>query len=198
MALSVLLGESDLRVMPPELRERLLTWYFNRPVQTLIDPQPQAETLNKEIPSVVGDPNVDSRRITFPELVKAGLLRPGEVLRCRPLKRQKRSGLEKFIGGATVGNDGSVIFGDEKYAVPSKLAKAMLNANGGNAVATNGYDYLFVETPKGFVRLAELRQKAIGADPAEEAEVQTLMEETEAFGSRQEALAWVRENNSKK
>jgi RAMA domain-containing protein len=174
-----------------ELRERLLAWYFDRTAPSIVNPQPAASI--DEAPSITIDPNVDSRRITFPELVKAGLLRPGQSLRCRPLKRQKRNGLDTFIEGAKVADDGSVAFQGNKFFVPSQLVKAMLNANGGKVVASNGYDYIFVEGATGLVRLSELRQQLMGASPLEEAAVAVLMPEG-AFGTKEEALKWVREN----
>ncbi len=50
--------------------------------------------------------------------------------------------------------------------------RTTLNKHGGNAKATNGYDYLFAEGPQGLVSLADLRREPTGEDatPAEEGE----------------------------
>lgn len=200
MALCVFLTEEDLRSMPPELRERLLKWYFdNRPPKTPPQSAPTVEIHPEPVPQRGADDlSPDTKRITFPELVKAGLLRPGEEIYCRTLKRQQRKGLEAFIRGAKVVTDGRIEFQGQKFSGPSKLARAMVNANGGKAEALNGYDYLFVQTAKGLVRLDELRERVSVASLAEEAEVDTLMEETGAFADREEALKYVRNEKSRK
>jgi len=69
----------------------------------------------------------------------------------------------------------------------------MLNAKGGNAIASNGYDYLFVEGATGLIRLSDLRQQLIGASSIERASVEVLMQEG-AFHSKGQALKWVRES----
>jgi len=198
MALSIILGEDQLRSMPADLREALLTWYFDRPPRSVPDraePLPTSAVPPQAAAEVeVSDASEDVRRITFPELARARLLRPGYGICCRALKRQQRSGVSAWIEGATVSGDGRVEFRGEKFSSPSKLAKAMVNANGGKTPALNGYDYLFVQTGKGLVRLDQLREKLVSPNTfEEEAAAQTLME-TGAFGDKEEALNWAREN----
>ena len=41
-------------------------------------------------------------------------------------------------------------------------AVRMVNDNGGSTKALNGYDYVFVNTPKGVVPLSDLRGRFLG------------------------------------
>jgi hypothetical protein len=197
MPVSVILGEDDLKSMPSELRVKLLAWYFDDRA-TAIPAAGQGGSPSGRIPQLdPPDLNIASRRITFPELVRAAMLHVGDEIHCRTLKRQQRKGLDSLIRGAKVTSDGRVEFQEARFSSPSKLAVAMLNANGGKVPASNGYEYLHVQTAHGLLPLSKLRERLITGDLAEEAEVQTLLEAGEFGGSRREALKWVRENRSK-
>ena len=98
-------------------------------------------------------------------------------------------------------DNGTVGFLSRRFSNPSKLAVAMVNANGGEAKALNGYDYLFIQSPDdGLLSLEELRGRLIGGTQAEKAAAEAVLE-TGAFGSaseqfnRDQALDWVRENS---
>jgi hypothetical protein len=98
-------------------------------------------------------------RVSFPEFVRAGLLKPGDVILCRALKRQQRAGSGRTIEAGKVLPDGTVEYKERRYDVPSKLAVDVINTNGGSAKALNGYDYLFVRSSKGDMPLHELRDR---------------------------------------
>jgi hypothetical protein len=159
MSLGIVLNESDLREMPPALRTELLRWYFERSpsgggftsVNTQGTPPVAASERQRE----------ERGRATFPEVKGAGLLAPGDELLCKTLRRQQRDGAEQFIEAGRVQPDGSVEYRGKRYTVPSILARAVINANGGNTKAVNGYDYLFVRTPSGVVPLEKLRVEFI-------------------------------------
>jgi hypothetical protein len=135
-----------------------------------------------------------NRRITFAEFTRAGFLRPGDQIYCKSLKRQQRKGSEAFIKDAKVSANGNVGFLGQRFSNPSKLAVAMVNANGGKAKALNGYDYLFVQSATGPLPFDELRKRLTEGTHAEKAAVDVLLEGTQAFGNKYEALDYVREN----
>ena len=195
MPLTVVLTENDLFTMPPSLRDDLLKWYFGKPRDTTLakpgPTPPQTEPSGvAEVPEI---PDHDSRRVTFRELVDAGLLKPGDEVYCRSLKRQQKKGAEPFIKGAVVGPDGRVEFQKHWHPTPSKLAVAMLNASGAKTPAVNGYAYLFAKSGSGTISLDALRRKLIGRDPVEEGSVDDMME-MGGFGSRAEARRYLRQN----
>ena len=97
--------------------------------------------------------------MSFPELVRAGILQPGAEIKCKALMRQIRKGAEPYIEAGKVLADGCVEYRGQNFVVPSKLAVAVVNANGGEAKALNGYDYLFVRLTDGIVKLKELRDR---------------------------------------
>ncbi|MBK37337.1 MAG: hypothetical protein CME26_17680 [Gemmatimonadetes bacterium] len=149
------LSEGQLREMPQDLREALLKWYF--------DPDRSESSLSSQ-PSAMPDPSSvsrrqGSRRVTFAEFVRAGLLTPGSELVCKALKRQSRDGGELYIDAGKVQIDGSVEYNGQRHVVPSKLAIAVVNSKGGNTKALNGYDYLFTRTDDRLVPLEELREQ---------------------------------------
>ena len=187
--------EDDFRRMPTALREALVKWYFDErlPIPSVIEtPMPEPATEAAPLPGQI-DFVDGNRRITFAELLRAGVLKQGDEIYCKSLKRQQRAGSEAFIKGAKVTDKGTVDFLGKRFSNPSKLAMAMVNTNGGNAKALNGYDYLFVQTPKyGPLPLNELRRQLIEGTPAEKGAVAELME-TGAFSSAEEALDYVRE-----
>jgi len=159
MTLNLTLHDDDLREMPAELRDKLLEWYFSH------------------APSVVnasGDPAIpkvpkrkESGRISFPEFVREGSLKPGAQLVCKTLRHQRRGGSERFIEAGKVLADGSVEYNGQSYDVPSKLAVDVINNNGGNAEALNGYDYLFVRSSnRSLQKLGKLRDRLLKAGSA--------------------------------
>jgi hypothetical protein len=199
MAFSIFLGEDDLRRMPTPLRETLLRWYFDERQPTPSADLHKAQSAIEAVPLPARKIDLDSfvdgsRRVTFAELVKIGFLKPGDEIYCKSLKRQQRAGSEVFIKEAKVAANGTVDFLGRTFSNPSKLAVAMVNANGGEAKALNGYDYLFVQSAVGPLPLEELRRRLIDGTHEEKCAVATLMDETTAFGSKSEALDWVREN----
>ncbi len=156
MPFEVRLTEADLRGMPQELRGELLRWYFDR------EPTSQDSSAIPgplDLSSTVGPRREESGRVSFPQFVRSGLITPGTEMLCRALSRQKRKGSEPYIEAGKVLEDGSVDFAGTHYDVPSKLAVAVVNNNGGNTKALNGYDYLYVRTPNGLVPLQELRDR---------------------------------------
>lgn len=160
MPFSIVLYESDIRLMKPELREALLKWYFERNSDTPRSEPSDLEVIPPDPPATTEDGN---RRVAFPEFVKAGLISPGDEIRCRALKRQKRQGAEDYIRGARMSADGSVEFQGKRFFKPSKLALAMVNSNGAEkpAEALNGYVYLFVQTGNSLVSLDDIRRKLL-------------------------------------
>ncbi len=164
MALEIVLRENQLRDMPPDLREKLLKWYFEHLDSPTIPTVPAASTQGSPIgPSSLSSQRDD--RVSFPEFVRAGLLQPGAELECKSLKRQKRSGTGGYLDAGKVRTDGSVEYRGRQYYAPSKLAVAVVNTNGGNTKALNGYDYLFVRRPTGRVQLKELRDSLTKGNP---------------------------------
>jgi hypothetical protein len=160
MAFEILLSESDLREMPPDLREKLLKWYFEHGGSAHGAPEPPGSgPINSAGLVSVPLQREESGRVSFPEFVRAGLLAPGTELKCKALKRQKRSGTEAYIEAGKVLADGSVDYRGQHYVVPSKLAVDVVNTNGGNTKALNGYDYLFVGVSNSLVPLQELRDR---------------------------------------
>jgi hypothetical protein len=187
--------------MPSQLREALLKWYFDegQPTQRADAHKapPTAEMCALPVQQInIGSLVDGARRVTFAELVRAGILKQGSEIYCKSLKRQQRAGSEAFIKAAKVADNGTVDFMDRRFSNPSKLAMAMVNATGGKAKALNGYDYLFVLSDEGRpLPLEELRRRLLEGTPAEQCAVNTLLEDTEAFGNASEALDYVRENN---
>ncbi len=150
------LSENQLREMPPDLREMLLKWYFDHGGASSPNSSPDdAGTAPDSVPVVLR--RQGSRRVTFPELVRAGVLAPGVELVCKALKRQSRNSGEPFIDAGKVQEDGSVEYGGKRHMVPSKLAFEVVNSNGGHTKALNGYDYLFARLDGKLVPLDELR-----------------------------------------
>src|SRR5436190_150337 len=107
MAFSILLDESCLRSMDSQLREALLTWYFERPSAAV---ESDIKDIKAELPTTVVHTDGANKRITFPEFLAKGLIEPGDSICCKALKRDRRQGAEDFIGGAKVAADGSVEF----------------------------------------------------------------------------------------
>lgn len=156
MSFGIVLNESDLREMPPDLRDQLLKWYFDRSPSGVGSPSPP--TPGPALPAIAAVPRrEESGRVSFPEFVRAGLLVPGNELVCRTLKRQQRGGGDRFIEAGKVLADGSVEYRGRRYDIPSKLAVTVINTNGGKTEALNGYDYLFVRSSSGVVPLSKLR-----------------------------------------
>jgi hypothetical protein len=157
VGLNILLNENDLREMPSDLRDNLLKWYFSRSTPS-VNSLPPVEALAQAPATVLAVPRrVESGRISFSEFARAGLLSPGDELVCMALKRQQRSGGEQYIEAGKVLPDGGVEYRGRRYETPSKLAIAVVNSNGGNTKALNGYEYLFVRSSKGLISLQELR-----------------------------------------
>jgi hypothetical protein len=153
MALQIVLNENDLRKMDTVLREKLLKWYFDQERSSgLINHTETIQELTLR---------EDGGRVNFPEFVRAGLLLHGNELFCKTLKRQMRNGTKTHIEAGKVLTDGSVCYRDKRYLIPSKLAVDVVNANGGNTKALNGYDYLFVRVSNKLVSLQELREQFI-------------------------------------
>ena len=78
--------------------------------------------------------------------------------------RQIRKGAEPYIEAGKVLADGCVEYRGQNFVVPSKLAVAVVNANGGEAKALNGYDYLYVCVSNKLVLLQELRDRFLEQD----------------------------------
>lgn len=194
----ITLTEADLRAMNPELRQQFLTWYFERdsgaagvkPSQPPVNrPSPSATPLALA-PASQAEGNT-KRRVPFPDLLRAGLIQPGNPVVCKVLKRYQRAGADEFMTGAHVEADGAVLFEGKAYTNPSSLAVAMVRASGHAepVKALNGYDYLIVETEQGQLSLAELRRR-YEARGAVEIAIASLMEARAATGkpiTRQEA-----------
>lgn len=160
MSFEIRLSEADLREMPQDLRNELLKWYFEREATAGNSPQSTAGGYEAAVTSLPVEPRrEESGRVSFPELVRASILKPGTELVCRALSRQKRKGSEPYIDAGKIQEDGSVEYAGRRYDVPSKLAVAAVNNNGGNTKALNGYDYLLVRTTEGLVPLQELREQ---------------------------------------
>jgi hypothetical protein len=158
MNFGIVLNESDLREMPPDLRDQLLKWYFDRSSSGVVSASPHM--LDARPPVMAAVPRREERgRASFPDLVRAGLMSPGDELVCKTLKRQQRGGKDQFIEAGKVLANGGVEYGGQRYDIPSKLAVIVINANGGKTDAVNGYDYLFVRSPKGLVPLSKLRDE---------------------------------------
>jgi len=158
MNFGVVLNESDLREMPPDLRDHLLKWYFDRSPSGNGSPSP-----DPALPAIAAVPRrEESGRVSFPEFLRAGLLAPGNELVCRTLKRQQRGGGDPFIEAGKVLADGSVEYRGRRYDIPSKLAVTVINTSGGKTEALNGYDYLFVRSSSGLVPLSKLRDRFLG------------------------------------
>src|SRR5205809_971021 len=115
MPFNIVLDEESLRSMDPHFREQLLRWYFDRPaaggatvrrvtddvseppraiVAPVRDIAPdQVEQRERAGPVQVEDPvEEDSKRVSFPEFVRAGLIQPGDEILCKALKRHQRVG----------------------------------------------------------------------------------------------------------
>ncbi len=162
MSFGIVLNETDLREMPPDLRDHLLKWYFGRSPATAGSPSPPIP--GASVTELMGVPRrEESGRVSFPEFMRAGLLAPGNELVCRTLKRQQRGGGDRFVDAGKVLADGSVEYRGRRYDVPSKLAVAVINTNGGKTEALNGYDYLFVRSSNGLVPLNKLRDTFLRA-----------------------------------
>ena len=161
MNFGVVLNESDLREMPPDLRDHLLKWYFDRSPSGNGSPSPRPA--DPALPAIAAVPRrEESGRVSFPEFLRAGLLAPGNELVCRTLKRQQRGGGDRFIEAGKVLADGSVEYRGRRYDIPSKLAVTVINTSGGKTEALNGYDYLFVRSSSGLVPLSKLRDRFLG------------------------------------
>jgi hypothetical protein len=166
MTLSIILDEEDLRALPANIREPLLRWYFDSRAAKAPAASPQVQP--QPVPSSPTPPTADddSRRVTFKKLVTAGLLKTGEEIHCRTLKRQQRAGKPKYITGAKVTPNGAVEFNGEEFQNPSNLAVAMVKQSGGKPTALNGFDYLFVRSGGSLVPLKSLRDLLARAQAA--------------------------------
>ena len=152
MTLSIMLTEADLLGMSSELRDGLLHWYFDERKSRPLPPElAQAQEATEDD---------GSRRVTFAKLVAAGLLKTGQKIYCRKLKRQQNGG-SKFIEGAQVSSQGANYAGRE-FSNPSTLAVAMVKQSGGKPTSLNGFDYLFVHSENGKVPLKTLRDQLMG------------------------------------
>ena len=160
MAFQIMLSESDLRKMDQVLRDKLLKWYFDQDGLT-DSSSPSAASGSIAAPGAIRVSPLpeESGRVSFPELLRAGLLAPGTEVVCKALKRQKRSGAKTYIEAGKVLADGNVNYNGQHYVIPSKLAIDVVNANGGNTKALNGYKYLFVRVSNRLVPLQELRDR---------------------------------------
>ena len=158
MNFGIVLNESDLREMPPELRDQLLKWYFDHSPSGLISTSPRM--LGDASPAMAAVPQREDRgRARFSDLRRAGLISLGDELVCKTLKRQQRGGKDQFIEAGKVLANGSVEYRNQRFDIPSKLAVTVINANGGKTKAVNGYDYLFVRSSSGMVPLSKLRDE---------------------------------------
>lgn len=158
MNIDIVLNENDLREMPPDLRNQLLKWYFDRATSGVISAPPDRR--NNSTPAITAVPRREERgRASFPDLVRAGVMAPGDEVVCKTLKRQQRVGRDQFIEAGKVMANGSVEYGGQRYDIPSKLAFTVINTNGGKTKAVNGYDYLFVRSRGGLVPLSKLRDE---------------------------------------
>lgn len=164
MTFGIVLNESDLREMPPDLREPLLRWYFDQ-AGTTADPSSAPVSMIAQTPSRMVPRRTESGRVTFSEFVRAGLLVPGTELVCKALKRQKRDGSEAFFEAGTVRADGSVEYRGRHYAIPSTLAVTVVNHNEGHTQALNGYEYLCFRASDKLVPLRELREQFLNRSP---------------------------------
>jgi hypothetical protein len=195
--LSMTLSESDLRKMPPALRDPLLKWYFERNVVSLESTEPAVTSIDSPVApdskNVPENSEETDRRVTFGELVRARLLSAGDELYCRALKRQKKSGAGPYIQAGRVAPDGRVEFQGQKYSKPSNLAVTVVNASGGRVQALNGYDYLFVKCDGAMVPLNSLRNQL---RLSEEVMVDTLIADGQVFRDRPWADRFVREYGS--
>jgi hypothetical protein len=159
MQITMTLNDNDLQNMPKDLRDQLLQWHFSRNCSS---PDSPANFKLASPVSTVGTIvplRQDGGRISFPALLREGLLASGQDILCRTLKRQQRAGTDAFIEAGKVVPSGMVEYDGHRYAVPSRLALVVLNANGGGARAVNGYDYIFVKSPEGLMSLKKLREK---------------------------------------
>ena len=139
--------------MSSELRDGLLRWYFDKRKLRPITPElAQAQEATEDD---------GSRRVTFAKLMAAGLLKTGQKICCRKLKRQQKNGRSKFIEGAQVSSQG-VDYAGREFSNPSTLAVAMVKQSGGKPSSLNGFDYLFVHSENGKVRLKKLRDQLMG------------------------------------
>lgn len=160
MAFQIVLSESDLRKMDQVLRDKLLKWYFDEGGLTDSPPPSIASGSIGALGAVRVSPlREESGRVSFPELLRAGFLAAGTEVVCKALKRQKRGGTKTYIEAGKVLADGSVNYNGHHYVIPSKLAVDVVNANGGNTKALNGYNYLFVRVSNRIVPLQELRDR---------------------------------------
>lgn len=153
------LDETDLRRMPSDLRDSLLKWYFSRDSSPSNPPGNGASAPAAPISAV--PKREETGRVSFLEFTRAGLLKQGDSLVCRSLRRQRRSGGGQYIDAGKVLANGTVEYSGRSYDVPSKLAVAVVNANGGKTAALNGYDYLLVR--EGLVPLHKLRDRFLKA-----------------------------------
>jgi hypothetical protein len=156
MTLSIVLNEGDLRAMSSELRDGLLKWYFDASRPRTV-PATLVQGAAPAPAATIGDD--ESRRVTFAKLVTAGLLKPGDEISYRTMKRQRRDGKPKFIKGARVSSKGTVDYDGKVFSNASTLAVAMAKQSGGKPTSLNGFDYLFVQTDKGLVPLKKLRAR---------------------------------------
>lgn len=157
MPINIILNESDLRGMPEDIRDPLLRWYFSRNTSSVNSLLITEKVIKEATAGLALPKRTEIGRISFSEFTRAGLLSPGDELVCMTLKRQQRKSGEQYIEAGKVLPDGSVEYRGRHYETPSKLAIAVVNSNGGNTKALNGYEYLFVRSSKGFVPLQELR-----------------------------------------
>ncbi len=158
MSFGIVLNESDLREMPSDIRVPLLKWYFDRsPSSVNSTPTP---IRGVTVPPSASVPRRQEKgRVSFQELVRAGLIAPGNEIVCRTLRRQQRGGAGEFVEAGNVVEDGSVEYRGRRYDIPSKLAITVINAKGGEARSVNGYDYILVRSSNGLVPLSELRDE---------------------------------------
>lgn len=158
MSFQISLSENDLRKMDSDLRERLLKWYFDND-KSEINPSTLPVSSQNNSNRGTHPLRVDGNRVSFPEFMRADLIPPGTELFCKTLKRQKRHGLTTFIEAGKMSTDGTVDYLGQHYVVPSKLAVDVINTNGGNTEALNGYDYIYVRISDAMIQLKELRDR---------------------------------------
>lgn len=157
--MNLVLDETALRAMPSALRKELLDWYFDWNTKGE-DSHSEALTDQRLSSQTSPVPKREERgRISFQQFMDAGLLKAGDRILCKSLGRQRRKGIGGHFDAGKVLRDGKVEYQGRIYEVPSKLAIAVLNDNGGNSKAVNGYDYLFVHSHDGDHFLADLRKE---------------------------------------